>query len=167
MSAGIDSAAVQRTRGRRNRNTGVPGCRRGLVACDAWRDDTPMDRGLAGWLAGWLVGYLVEQRRVYVYGTVLHRGKERVQRTGANFHLTCGPVPPISLSLFCSRLTLVRSAFRTSKKRNELADRAVAKLKDLLKNPTDLEPVRGRWLLLISANSIGEGDEETVNGSAV
>lgn len=31
--------------------------------------------------------------------------------------------------------------FRTSKKRNQLADRAVANLKDLLKNSTDLEPV--------------------------
>lgn len=65
MSAGIDSAAVQRTRGRRNRNTGVPGCRRGLVACDAWRDDTPMGRGLAGWLAGWILGRTETRLRVW------------------------------------------------------------------------------------------------------
>ena len=74
-------------------------------------------------------------------------------------------VSHISFPLSLARSTLVRFAFHTSKKRNELADRAVAKLKDLLKNPTDLELVRGRWLLLISAKRIGKpgsGVEETI-----
>ena len=125
MSAGIDSAAVQRTRGRRNRNTGVPGCRRGLAACDAWRDDTPMVGGwlvgwLAGWLAGCLAGYLVRQRR-HAYcmeeGAARRRGRERVQRTGANFHLARGPVPPIILSLFLARVRRSSASLFTRAKR--------------------------------------------------
>lgn len=112
-------------------------------ACDAWRDDTPpwKGRGRRAWLAGWLAGWsgmmmvVGETKRVDVEYTEVarpHRGyteggreRERVQRTGANFRL--------ALSGF------TRSAFRTEgkKRRSELADRAVAKLKDLLKNPTD------------------------------
>lgn len=60
MSAGIDSAAVQRARGRRNRNTGVPGCRRGLARPVTPGGTTPLrgrgEGGGLGWLAGWLVG---------------------------------------------------------------------------------------------------------------
>ena len=124
MSAGIDSAAVQRTRGRRNRNTGVPGCRRGLAACDAWRDDTPMVGGLVGWLAGWLAGCLAEclvrqRRRAYcmVERAARRRGRERVQRTGANFHLARSPVSPIFLSLFLSRVRRSSASLFTRAKR--------------------------------------------------
>lgn len=60
MSAGIDSAAVQRARGRRNRNTGVPGCRRGLARPVTPGGTTPLygrgRRERRAWLAGWLVG---------------------------------------------------------------------------------------------------------------
>lgn len=145
MSAGIDSAAVQRARGRRNRNTGVPGCRRGLARPVTPGGTTPLrgrgEGGGLGWLAGWLVGrgwwwssarrrgLMSSTRRLHGHtgGTQREGGRERerVQRTGANFRL--------ALSGF------TRSAFRTEgkKRRSELADRAVAKLKDLLKNPTD------------------------------
>lgn len=105
------------------------------------------ERGGLGWLAGWSGMMMVgETKRVDVeytevgaehgHGGYRGRGreKERVQRTGANFRLAR------ALSLgFYARST--RSAFRTEGKKergaSSLADRAVAKLKDLLKNPTD------------------------------
>lgn len=75
--------------------------------------------------------------------------RERVQRTGANFRLAR------ALSLgFYARST--RSAFRTEgkkRKRSELARRqgGCQAERPIKKSYGLLEPVRGRWLLLISA----------------
>lgn len=120
------------------------------------------ERGGLGWLAGWSGMMMVgETKRVDVeytevgaehgHGGYRGRGreKERVQRTGANFRLAR------ALSLgFYARST--RSAFRTEgkkRKRSELARRqgGCQAERPIKKSYGLLEPVRGRWLLLISA----------------
>lgn len=114
-------------------------------ACDAWRDDTPpwKGRGRRAWLAGWLAGWsgmmmvVGETKRVDVEYTEVarprgvHRGREGERE--------CNVLGQTFVSLVHSLSGFTRSAFRTEgkKRRSELADRAVAKLKDLLKNPTD------------------------------
>lgn len=105
------------------------------------------ERGGLGWLAGWSGMMMVgETKRVDVeyteigaehgHGGYRERGreKERVQRTGANFRLAR------ALSLGFTRVRRAPLFARREKKErgaSSLADRAVAKLKDLLKNPTD------------------------------